>query len=98
MSNKQCRAYGKIYSKLGTNDAEENIYKFAKTMEMKRRDLNGVNCIKDDQRVLTKEGEIKERFNEKPSSSLESLSLSLSLSLMHACLVFSFFFTISHFF
>lgn len=64
MLNKQCRAYGEIHSKLGTNDAEKNIYKFAKTMEMKRRDLNGVNCIKDDdQRVLTKEGEIKERFN-----------------------------------
>ena len=62
--NKQCRAYGEIHSKLGTNDAEKNIYKFAKTMEMKRRDLNGVNCIKDDdQRVLTKEGEIKVRFN-----------------------------------
>lgn len=80
MSNKQCRAYDEIYSKLRTNDAEKNIYKFAETMEMRRRDLNGVYYIKDDdQRVLIKEGEIKERFNEKPSS---SLSLSLSCACM----------------
>lgn len=92
MSNKQCRAYDEIYSKLRTNDAEKDIYKFAETMEMRRRDLNGVYCINDDdQRVLIKEGEIKERFNEKPSS------LSLSCACM-PCLSPFFCFTISHFF
>ena len=41
---------------------EKNIYKLAKTSEMKTRDLNGAKCIKyEDQRVLVKEREIKER-------------------------------------
>ena len=35
----------------------------AKTREMQPRDLNGVKCIKDeDQRVLVKEEQIKERW------------------------------------
>ena len=37
----------KLYSKLGMNDEEKNIYNHAKTREMKRRDLNGFNCIKE---------------------------------------------------
>ena len=42
---------------------EKNIYKLAKTSEMKTRDLNGAKCIKyEDQRVLVKEWEIKERW------------------------------------
>jgi hypothetical protein len=46
---------------LGTEDGEKNIYKLAKTSEMKIRDLNGVRCIKDeDQKVLVKEEHIKE--------------------------------------
>jgi hypothetical protein len=57
------KAYDELYSKLGTNDGEKNIYKLAKTREMKTRDLNGVKCIKDeDQRVLVKEEQIKERW------------------------------------
>jgi len=36
-----------LYSKLGMNDEEKNIYDHAKTREMKRRDLNSFNCIKE---------------------------------------------------
>ena len=57
------KAYDELYCKLGTKDGEKNMYKLAKTMEMKTRVLNGVKCIKDgDRRVLVKEEEIKERW------------------------------------
>jgi hypothetical protein len=57
------KAYDELYWKLGTKDGEKNMYKLAKTMEMKTRVLNGVKCIKDgDRRVLVKEEEIKERW------------------------------------
>jgi hypothetical protein len=43
------------------NDGEKNIYKLAKTRG--KKNLNGVKCIKDeDQRVLMKEEQIKERW------------------------------------
>ncbi len=48
---------------LGQKDEERNIYKLGKIREMKTRDLKCVKCIKDeDQWVLVKEEEIKERW------------------------------------
>jgi len=48
---------------LRTNNGENNIYKLAKTREMKTRDLNCAKCIEDeDQRVLVKEEGIKKRL------------------------------------
>ena len=41
-------------------EREKHICKLPKTREMKRRDLNGAWCIKD-QRVIVKEDHIKER-------------------------------------
>lgn len=41
-------------------EGEKHICKLPKTREMKRRDLNGAWCIKD-QRVTVKEDHIKER-------------------------------------
>ena len=62
MSNKY-KSHDKLYSKLGM-EGEKNIYKLAKTREMKPRDLNGVWCIEDEeQRVLVKVEHIKERWN-----------------------------------
>ena len=56
----KCWAYDKLYSKLGMKEGEKHICKLPKTREMKRRDLNGAWCIKD-QRVIVKEDHIKER-------------------------------------
>ena len=53
MSNK-CKSHDKFYSKLGTEEREKNIYKLAKTREMKPRDLNGVWCIEDEEQSLNK--------------------------------------------
>ncbi len=50
------RAYDELYNKLGINDEKKNMYKLAKTREMKTTDLNGAKCIKgEDQWVLVKE-------------------------------------------
>lgn len=53
------KACDELNSNSGMNRSrmEKIIFiKFAKTVEMKTRDLNGVKCIKDeDQRVLVKE-------------------------------------------
>ena len=53
MSNKY-KSHDKFYSKLGTEEREKNIYKLAKTREMKPRDLNGVWCIEDEEQSLNK--------------------------------------------
>lgn len=46
-----------------TNIGENNVYRTAKTREMKTRALNCAECIEDiDQRVLVKEGKIKKRL------------------------------------
>lgn len=42
------KAYGLLYSKLGMNDGEKNIYKLVKIREIKTRDLKCVKCIKDE--------------------------------------------------
>ena len=48
---------------MGVKDKENNIYKLAKTREMKTLDLNVVQSIKDeDQKVLINEEQIKERL------------------------------------
>ena len=50
------KAYDKLYSKLGMDDEEKNIYKLARARETKTRDFNGVKCIGyEDQSALVKE-------------------------------------------
>ena len=52
----KCKAFDNLYNKLGTKEGYNHIYKFSKTREMKKRDLNGVRGIKDEgQRVSVKE-------------------------------------------
>lgn len=35
----ECKAYNELYSKLGMNEGEKNIYKHTKSRKMKTRDL-----------------------------------------------------------
>ena len=59
----KCKANDNLYNKLGTKEGYNNIYKFCKTREMKKGDLNGVQGIKDEgQRVSIKEQDIKQRW------------------------------------
>ena len=59
----KCKAYDNLYNKLGTKEGYNHIYKFSKTREMKKKDLNGVQGIKDEgQRVSIKEQDIKQRW------------------------------------
>lgn len=63
MSEAKHKAYDDLYRKLGTREGEKDVYKLARMRERKSRDLDHVRCIKsDDQRVLVKDDEIKERW------------------------------------
>ncbi|KAK9127965.1 hypothetical protein Syun_016762 [Stephania yunnanensis] len=52
-----------LYTKLGNRDGEKYIYRLAKLRDKKKQDLSHVRCIKDEnQNVLTREEDIKERW------------------------------------
>ena len=51
--------------KLDTKEVEKDIYRIARIMERKTRDVCTVRCVKDeDQKVLVRDEEIKERWIE----------------------------------
>ena len=51
--------------KLDTKKVEKDIYKIARIRERKTKDLCTVRCVKDeDQKVLFRDEEIKERWRE----------------------------------
>jgi len=55
------QAFQRLYQSLGTKEGEKSIYKLAKGMERKTRDLDQVKCIKDEEdRVLVQERDIKD--------------------------------------
>ena len=62
--NAKFKAYDDLYHKLGTKEGEMGVYKFARIRDRKCRNLDhDVRCIKsEDQRVLVKDEEIKERW------------------------------------
>lgn len=61
MSEGEYKAYDMLSTKLGPKEGEKDIYILVKARERKRRDLGGVNCIKDDDnKVLVMDDEIKE--------------------------------------
>ena len=63
VSDAKFKAYDDLYHKLGTKEGEMGIYKLAKIRDRKCRDLDHVRWIKsEDQRVLVKDEEIKERW------------------------------------
>ena len=63
VSDAKFKAYDDLYHKLGTKEGEMGVYKLARIRDRKCRDLDHVRCIKsEDQRVLVKDEEIKERW------------------------------------
>ncbi|XP_077249225.1 uncharacterized protein LOC143888681 [Tasmannia lanceolata] len=77
------KAYKDLHHRLGTKEGEKNVYKLTKMRERKSRNLNNIKCIKDeDQRLLVKENEVKERwrsyfdklFNGEPIANLGELN------------------------
>jgi hypothetical protein len=77
--------YDGLYQRLGTKEAEKDIYRMAKSRERKTRDIIQVKCIKDaTERLLTKGEDIKNRwweyfdklFNKDNGSSFIELDIS----------------------
>jgi hypothetical protein len=59
------RMYDVLYQRLGTKEGEKDIYRMAKSRERKMRDIIQVKCIKGEtERLLTKDGDIKNRWRE----------------------------------
>ena len=57
--------YKEVYEKFDTKEIEKDIYIIARIRERNTRDLCTVRCVKDeDQKVLIRDGEIKERLRE----------------------------------
>ncbi|MCX8814367.1 exonuclease/endonuclease/phosphatase family protein, partial [Vibrio parahaemolyticus] len=57
------QTYKELYDSLDTKKGENRIYKLAKSRERKSRNISQVKCIKDENdRVLVKENEIKDRW------------------------------------
>jgi hypothetical protein len=56
------RMYDGLYQWLSTKEGEKNMYRIAKSREMKMRDIIQVKCIKDEtERLLTKDEDIKKQ-------------------------------------
>ena len=63
ISNTKLKAYDNLYNKLDTKEGKNDIYKLAKLRERKTKDFNYIKCVKgEDERVLIKDEEIKERW------------------------------------
>ena len=57
--------YKEVYEKLNTKEVGNDIYRIARIRESKTRDLCTVRCVKDeDQKVLVRDEETKERWKE----------------------------------
>ena len=64
VQNARAKVYKKVYEKLDTKEVED-IYIIARIRERKTRDLCTMRCVKDeDQKVLVRDEEIKERWRE----------------------------------
>jgi hypothetical protein len=95
VSEARGQIYDELYQWLGTKEGEKDIYRMAKSREMKMRDIIQVKCIKDEtERLLTKDKDIKNRwqeyfdklFNEDTGSSSIELDISsddLNRQFMH---------------
>jgi hypothetical protein len=59
------RVYDGLYQRLGMKEGENDFYRMAKSRERKTRDIIQVKCIKDEtERLLTKDEDIKNRWQE----------------------------------
>jgi len=65
IQNTRSKVYKEVYEKLNTKEVENDIYRIARIRERKTRDLCTVRCVKDEnQKVLIRDEEIKERWRE----------------------------------
>ena len=65
VSEARGRAYEDLYQRLSTKEGEKDVYRIARLRERRTRDFNQVKCIKDENdRLLVKEDEIKNRWRE----------------------------------
>jgi hypothetical protein len=85
VSEARGQMYDGLYQRLGTKEGEKDIYRMAKSREMKTRDIIQVKCIKDEsERLLTKDEDIKNRrreyFNKLFNEDSESSSIELVIS------------------
>lgn len=87
VSEAKAKAFEELYRRLDTKESEREIFKLAKARDRRTKDLNQVKCIKDeDEKVLVKEEEIKERwksyfyklFNESSSSDVQLGQITIS--------------------
>jgi len=63
--NAKVKVYKEVYEKLDTKEVENDIYRIARIRKRKTRHLCTVRCVKDeDQKVLVRDEEIKERWRE----------------------------------
>ena len=63
VGNTKLKDYNNLYNKLDMKECEKDIYKLAKLRERKTKDFNYIKCVKgEDERVLIKDEEIKERW------------------------------------
>ena len=63
IQNTRAKEYKEMCEKLDTKEVEKDIYRIARIRERKTRDLCTVRCVKDeDQKVLVRDEEIKERW------------------------------------
>ena len=62
MDSTTAKVYKEVYEKLDTKEVEKNIFRIARIRERKTRNLCTDRCVKDeDQKVLVRDEEIKER-------------------------------------
>jgi hypothetical protein len=65
VSEPRSQMYDGLYKRLGTKEWEKDIYRMAKSIERKTRDIILVKCIKDEtERLLTNDKDIKKRWQE----------------------------------
>jgi len=65
IQNVRAKLYKEVYEKLDTKEVEKDIYRITRIRERKTRDLCTVRCVKyEDQKVLVRDEEIKERWKE----------------------------------
>jgi hypothetical protein len=63
VSEAMSQMYDELYQRLCMKEGEKDIYKMAKSLERKTRDIIQLKCIKDaTERLLTKDEDIKNRI------------------------------------
>jgi hypothetical protein len=82
VSEARGQMYNGLYQQLGTKEGANDIYRMAKSRERKMRDIIQVKCIKDaTERLLTKDEDIKNRWQEYFDKLFNEDSGSLSIEL-----------------